>query len=80
MLPIGYSFNLDGSAMYCAFAMLFIAQIYKIELDWQQQGFMLLVLMVTSKGIAGKGRRSDQRGPALSRTAWPTRGGQVLPS
>ncbi len=53
VLPLGYSFNLDGSAMYCAFAMLFIAQIYHIELSWQRQVVMLLVLMVTSKGIAG---------------------------
>jgi Na+/H+-dicarboxylate symporter len=53
VLPLGYSFNLCGSAMYCAFAVLFIAQIYRIDLSVQQQLTMLLILMVTSKGIAG---------------------------
>lgn len=53
VLPLGYSFNLCGSAMYCAFGVLFIAQIYRIDLSIQQQIAMLLILMVTSKGIAG---------------------------
>ena len=53
VLPLGYSFNLCGSAMYCAFGVLFIAQIYRIELGLHQQFMMLLILMVTSKGIAG---------------------------
>src|ERR1700730_5991153 len=53
VLPLGYSFNLCGSAMYCAFGVLFIAQIYRIELSVDQQIMMLLILMVTSKGIAG---------------------------
>jgi Na+/H+-dicarboxylate symporter len=53
VLPLGYSFNLCGSAMYCAFGVLFIAQIYRIELGLEQQITMLLILMVTSKGIAG---------------------------
>jgi Na+/H+-dicarboxylate symporter len=53
VLPLGYSFNLCGSAMYCAFGVLFIAQIYRIDLSVQQQISMLLILMVTSKGIAG---------------------------
>jgi Na+/H+-dicarboxylate symporter len=53
VLPLGYSFNLCGSAMYCAFGVLFIAQIYRIDLSVQQQLTMLLILMVTSKGIAG---------------------------
>jgi Na+/H+-dicarboxylate symporter len=53
VLPLGYSFNLCGSAMYCAFGVLFIAQIYRIDLSIQQQITMLLILMVTSKGIAG---------------------------
>jgi Na+/H+-dicarboxylate symporter len=53
VLPLGYSFNLCGSAMYCAFGVLFIAQIYRIDLSVQQQIMMLLILMVTSKGIAG---------------------------
>jgi len=53
VLPLGYSFNLCGSAMYCAFGVLFIAQIYRIDMSVQQQITMLLILMVTSKGIAG---------------------------
>jgi Na+/H+-dicarboxylate symporter len=53
VLPLGYSFNLCGSAMYCAFGVLFIAQIYRIDLSVHQQIMMLLILMVTSKGIAG---------------------------
>ncbi|HEX3915428.1 MAG TPA: dicarboxylate/amino acid:cation symporter [Steroidobacteraceae bacterium] len=53
VLPLGYSFNLCGSAMYCAFGVLFIAQIYRIDLSMHQQITMLLILMVTSKGIAG---------------------------
>jgi Na+/H+-dicarboxylate symporter len=53
VLPLGYSFNLDGSMMYCTFATLFIAQAYGIPLSFGQQLTMLLLLMVTSKGIAG---------------------------
>jgi Na+/H+-dicarboxylate symporter len=52
-LPLGYSFNLDGSMMYMTFASLTIAQAYRIELDLGTQLTMLLVLMLTSKGIAG---------------------------
>lgn len=58
VLPLGYSFNLDGSMMYCTFAVMFIAQAYGIELSLGQQLAMLLVLMVTSKGIAGVPRAS----------------------
>jgi Na+/H+-dicarboxylate symporter len=58
VLPLGYSFNLDGSMMYCTFATLFIAQAYKIPLDFGQQFTMLLILMVTSKGMAGVPRAS----------------------
>src|SRR6476660_9386603 len=58
VLPLGYSFNLDGSMMYCTFATLFIAQAYKIQLDLTQQITMLLILMVTSKGMAGVPRAS----------------------
>lgn len=58
VLPIGYSFNLDGSMMYCTFATLFIAQVYGIEMSLGQQFIMLLMLMVTSKGIAGVPRAS----------------------
>jgi Na+/H+-dicarboxylate symporter len=58
VLPLGYSFNLDGSMMYCAFASLFIAQAYGIHLSFAAQASMLLLLMVTSKGIAGVPRAS----------------------
>ncbi len=58
VLPLGYSFNLDGSMMYCAFASIFIAQAYGIELSLATQVSMLLLLMVTSKGIAGVPRAS----------------------
>jgi len=58
VLPLGYSFNLDGSMMYCTFAVMFIAQAYGIELTLGQQVTMLLVLMVTSKGMAGVPRAS----------------------
>jgi Na+/H+-dicarboxylate symporter len=58
VLPLGYSFNLDGSMMYCTFATLFIAQAYNIELSAGQQVTMLLMLMVTSKGMAGVPRAS----------------------
>ena len=58
VLPLGYSFNLDGSMMYCTFAVMFIAQAYGIELGAAQQVTMLLILMVTSKGMAGVPRAS----------------------
>ena len=58
VLPLGYSFNLDGSMMYCTFATLFIAQAYGIELTLVQQITMLALLMVTSKGMAGVPRAS----------------------
>jgi len=58
VLPLGYSFNLDGSMMYMTFAALFIAQSYGIHLDITTQISMLLVLMLTSKGIAGVPRAS----------------------
>lgn len=58
VLPLGYSFNLDGSMMYMTFASLFIAQSYGIHLDIGTQISMLLVLMLTSKGIAGVPRAS----------------------
>lgn len=58
VLPLGYSFNLDGSMMYMTFASLFIAQSYGIHLDMSTQLSMLLVLMLTSKGIAGVPRAS----------------------
>lgn len=58
VLPMGYSFNLDGSMMYCTFAVLFIAQAYGIDLPLGTQITMLLLLMLTSKGMAGVPRAS----------------------
>ncbi|MBI3445250.1 MAG: dicarboxylate/amino acid:cation symporter [Magnetospirillum sp.] len=58
VLPMGYSFNLDGSMIYCTFATMFIAQAYNIDLGIGTQITMLLVLMLTSKGIAGVPRAS----------------------
>jgi Na+/H+-dicarboxylate symporter len=58
VLPLGYSFNLDGSMMYMTFASLAIAQAYGMHLDLGTQLTMLLVLMLTSKGIAGVPRAS----------------------
>ncbi|NWB97580.1 dicarboxylate/amino acid:cation symporter [Pseudomonas gingeri] len=58
VLPLGYSFNLDGSMMYQSFAILFIAQAYNINLSFTQQLLILLTLMVTSKGMAGVARAS----------------------
>lgn len=58
VLPLGYSFNLDGSMMYMTFASIFIAQSYGIDMSMGTQLTMLLVLMVTSKGIAGVPRAS----------------------
>src|SRR5256885_3446026 len=58
VLPLGYSFNLDGSMMYMTFATIFIAQAYGIHLSLGQEITMLLVLMITSKGMAGVPRAS----------------------
>ena len=58
VLPMGYSFNLDGSMMYCTFASIFIAQAYNIHLSLGTEITMLLLLMVTSKGMAGVPRAS----------------------
>ncbi len=58
VLPLGYSFNLDGSMMYTTFATLFIAQAYGIHLTAGQMALMVAILMLTSKGIAGVPRAS----------------------
>lgn len=58
VLPLGYSFNLDGSMLYCTFGTMFIMQAHGVHLSVSQQIFMLLLLMVTSKGIAGIPRAS----------------------
>ncbi len=61
VLPVGYSFNLDGSMMYCTFAVMFIAQVYGIEVSFGQQVMMIAILMLTSKGIAGRAARLARR-------------------
>jgi Na+/H+-dicarboxylate symporter len=58
VLPLGYSFNLDGTMMYCTFASIFIAQTYHIEMSLGTQLAMLATLMITSKGVAGVPRAS----------------------
>ena len=58
VLPLGYSFNLDGSVMYMTFATVFIAQAYGMDMSISQQITMLLILLVTSKGTAGVPRAS----------------------
>jgi Na+/H+-dicarboxylate symporter len=58
VLPMGYSFNLDGSMMYCTFATIFIAQAYNIDLPISTQLTMMAILMLTSKGMAGVPRAS----------------------
>ena len=58
VLPLGYSFNLDGTMMYCTFASIFIAQSYHIDMSLGTQFALLATLMITSKGIAGVPRAS----------------------
>jgi Na+/H+-dicarboxylate symporter len=58
VLPLGYSFNLDGSIMYMTFATVFIAQSYGINMPMDDQIKMMLILLVTSKGVAGVPRAS----------------------
>ncbi|MBR2815900.1 MAG: dicarboxylate/amino acid:cation symporter [Reyranella sp.] len=58
VLPLGYSFNLDGTMMYCTFAAIFIAQTYGIDMPIGTQLAMLATLMITSKGVAGVPRAS----------------------
>jgi proton glutamate symport protein len=58
VMPLGYSFNLDGSTLYLSLASIFVAQAAGIEMPWEQQILMVLTLMLTSKGIAGVPRAS----------------------
>jgi len=58
VLPLGYSFNLDGSMMYTTYASLFLAQVYGVHLSLGQQVTMLLILLISSKGIASVPRAS----------------------
>jgi proton glutamate symport protein len=59
VMPMGYSFNLDGSTLYLAIASVFVAQAAKVELSIGQQLVMMLTLMLTSKGMAGIPRASQ---------------------
>ena len=58
VLPLGYSFNLDGSILYMVFATVSIAQAYGIEMGIEQQISMMLILLISSKGVAGVPRAS----------------------
>jgi Na+/H+-dicarboxylate symporter len=58
VLPLGYSFNLDGTMAYCTFATMFIAQAYGVDMPIGKQLAMAAVLMLTSKGVAGVPRAS----------------------
>lgn len=59
VMPLGYSFNLDGSTLYLAIASVFVAQAAGIHLSLSQQLLMMLTLMLTSKGMAGIPRASQ---------------------
>jgi Na+/H+-dicarboxylate symporter len=78
VLPLGYSFNLDGSMMYQTFAALFVAQAFNIEMPITTQIAMLLLLMITSKGIAGVPRASLVVAAATLPTFGLPAGGLVL--
>lgn len=58
VMPMGYSFNLDGSTLYLSLASIFVAQAAGIDMTWQQQAIMVFTLMLTSKGVAGVPRAS----------------------
>jgi Na+/H+-dicarboxylate symporter len=58
ILPLGYSFNLDGSMLYQSFAVIFVAQAFHVDMSFAQQIGVLLVMLVTSKGMAGVPRAS----------------------
>jgi len=53
VIPAGYSFNLTGSSLYLALASIFVAQAAGMHLSWSEQLFMVFMLMITSKGVAG---------------------------
>jgi proton glutamate symport protein len=53
VIPTGYSFNLDGSALYLSLASIFVAQAAGVSMSWGQQLLMVFTLMLTSKGVAG---------------------------
>ncbi len=59
VMPMGYSFNLDGSTLYLAVASIFVAQAAGVELSWDKQLLIIITLMLTSKGMAGIPRASQ---------------------
>lgn len=58
VMPMGYSFNLDGTTLYLSLASVFVAQAAGIDMPWEQQLLMVFTLMLTSKGVAGVPRAS----------------------
>jgi proton glutamate symport protein len=79
VIPTGYTFNLDGSALYQGMAIPFIAQMYGIHLSLSQQVFIILILMVTSKGIAGvPGASFVVLAATLSSTGLPVEGLAII--
>lgn len=58
VMPMGYSFNLDGTTLYLSLASIFVAQAAGIDMPWEQQLLMVFTLMLTSKGVAGVPRAS----------------------
>ncbi|MEY3411732.1 MAG: hypothetical protein RIQ70_418, partial [Bacteroidota bacterium] len=58
VMPMGYSFNLDGTTLYLSLASVFVAQAAGIDMTWEAQLMMVFTLMITSKGVAGVPRAS----------------------
>ncbi len=58
VMPLGYSFNLDGTTLYLSLASIFVAQACQVDLSFGQQLFIVFTLMITSKGVAGVPRAS----------------------
>ena len=75
VLPLGYSFNLDGTMAYCTFATMFIAQAYGVDMPIGKQLAMAAVLMLTSKGVAGVPRASLGGDPGDAQAVRHPRGG-----
>jgi aerobic C4-dicarboxylate transport protein len=53
VIPTGYSFNLDGTSIYLSMAVIFLAQLYDVDLSWFEMASIIGILMITSKGAAG---------------------------
>jgi aerobic C4-dicarboxylate transport protein len=52
VIPAGYSFNLDGTTIYMAMAVIFLGQVFHIPMSWEEQAVLIGILMITSKGAA----------------------------